>query len=161
MIEIERKFLVKSEAYKAEAFQKTKIQQGYLNSDKNRSVRVRIKGDQAFITVKGPTYNKGVQRYEWEKEIPTIEAEALILLCEETPIEKIRYEIKSGNHVYEVDEFLNANDGLTVAEIELNAVDEAFEKPEWLGEEVTGNSKYYNSELSKHPFKTWGKTNQT
>ncbi|GAA4280420.1 CYTH domain-containing protein [Gaetbulibacter aestuarii] len=161
MIEIERKFLVNSEAFKNEAFKKTKIQQGYLNSDKDRSVRIRINEEKAFITVKGPTYNKGIQRFEWEKEIPRKDAEALILLCEDTPIEKIRYEIKSGNHIYEVDEFFNANDGLIVAEIELNAVEENFEKPDWLGKEVTGDPKYYNSELSIHPYKTWKSTNKS
>ncbi|MFH4966638.1 CYTH domain-containing protein [Gaetbulibacter sp. M240] len=161
MIEIERKFLVTSEAFKTEAFQYTKIQQGYLNSYKDRTVRIRIKGKSAFITVKGPTSEDGLQRFEWEKEIPLSDGEALITFCEANPIEKMRYEVKFGNHIFEIDEFFNANAGLVLAEIELNHVDESFEKPSWLGEEVTGNPKYYNSELSKNPYTIWNSTTQT
>ena len=161
MIEIERKFLVTSEAFKTEAFQYTKIQQGYLNSHKDRTVRIRIKGKRAFITLKGPTSEDGLQRFEWEKEIPLSDGEALIHFCEANPIEKIRYEVKFGNHIFEIDEFFSANAGLVLAEIELDHVDETFEKPSWLGKEVTGDPKYYNSELSKNPYTIWKSTTQT
>ena len=155
MIEIERKFLVTSEAFKREAHKKTRIIQGFLNTDKERTVRVRIKGDVGYITVKGKSSQDGLSRFEWEKKILKEEAKALIKLCEKGVIEKIRYEIKIENHVFEVDEFLGENEGLIIAEVELNAVTEDFEKPKWFGEEVTGNTKYYNSQLSKPPFKTW------
>ncbi|MGO4820194.1 MULTISPECIES: CYTH domain-containing protein [unclassified Flavobacterium] len=155
MIEIERKFLVKSEAFKNDFFSKRKIKQGYLSSVPERTVRVRIKGDKAFITIKGASSNSGLSRFEWEKEIPVQEAEQLLLLCEEGIIDKTRYEIKSGIHTYEVDEFYGANEGLIMAEIELNSEDESFEKPDWLGMEVTNDQRYYNSYLSANPFKKW------
>jgi adenylate cyclase len=157
MIEIERKFLVTSKAYKSEAFKKTRIEQGFLNTDPNRTVRVRIKGNQGFLTVKGKSNEAGTIRTEWEKEIEVSEAESLLKLCEEGIIEKMRYEIKAGKHIFEVDEFFGDNLGLTVAEIELNEENENFLKPTWLGEEVTGDVKYYNSQLSKNTFKTWNK----
>jgi CYTH domain-containing protein len=155
MIEIERKFLVKSEAFKKEAFKQTRISQGFLNTDKARTVRVRLKGEQGFITIKGASSESGLSRFEWEKEIPKQEAEALLELCEPSIIDKTRYEIKLGQHIYEVDEFYGDNSGLIVAEIELNTETETYIKPDWLGNEVTGDVKYYNSQLSKNPFKSW------
>jgi CYTH domain-containing protein len=155
MIEIERKFLVKSDAFKAEAFKETRIIQGFLNTNKDRTVRVRVKGNCGFITVKGKSSNDGLSRFEWEKEISKDEAESLLQLCEPTIIDKLRYEINVGSHTYEVDEFYGDNAGLVIAEIELQSKDENFQKPHWLGAEVTGNIKYYNSLLSKHPYRTW------
>ncbi len=155
MIEIERKFLVKSEEFKERAFAKNEIAQGYLNSDTERTVRVRIKGTQGFLTIKGKGNESGMTRFEWEKEIPVSEAKMLLELCENGVIRKVRFEVKLGNHIYEIDEFFGENEGLIIAEIELQSEDEAFEKPEWLGEEVTNNVKYYNSYLSKNPFKNW------
>lgn len=155
MVEIERKFLVTSNSYKDEAFKNTRIIQGFLNTHKDRTVRIRLKGNTGFITVKGSSTNDGLSRFEWEKELLKEEAEALLKLCEPGVIDKIRYEVKSGNHIFEVDEFYSENEGLVIAEVELNTENEAFLKPDWLGEEVTGNIKYYNSQLSKRPFKTW------
>lgn len=157
MVEIERKFLVKSDDFKNQAFAQNKIAQGYLSSVPERTVRVRIKGNKGFITIKGLSQGKGMSRFEWENEIPVDEATELLKLCEKGKIEKTRYEIKSGNHVYEVDEFYGDNEGLVMAEIELNSEEETFEKPEWLGEEVTNDEKYYNAYLSKNPFKDWQK----
>jgi CYTH domain-containing protein len=153
--EIERKFLINSEVFLKEDFKKKYIKQGYLNSDKNRTVRIRIADDTAFITIKGKTNKAGTTRFEWEKPIAVKEAEALLLLCEPTIIEKDRYFINYKEHLFEVDVFYGENEGLILAEIELNSEDEIFEKPFWLGEEVTGNIKYYNSYLSKQPFKNW------
>jgi adenylate cyclase len=155
MIEIERKFLVNSNAFKDEAFKKTKIIQGFLNTDKERTVRVRLKGDKGFITVKGLSSTGGLSRFEWEKEISKTDAEALLKLCEKGIIDKIRYEVKVGKHIFEVDEFFGNNRGLIIAEVELNSETETLVKPKWLGQEVTGDIKYYNSQLSKHPFNTW------
>lgn len=155
MIEIERKFLVNSDAYKKEAFSKKRIIQGYLSSNPERSVRIRIKEDKAYITVKGISNTSGISRFEWEKEIPVDEAEKLLLLCEKGVIDKTRFEVKSGSHVFEIDEFYGENEGLEMAEIELQSEDENFERPTWLGEEVTNEKRYYNSYLSKNPFKSW------
>lgn len=155
MVEIERKFLVLSGSYKKEAATQKRIVQGYLNSNPERTVRVRIKGDQGFLTIKGKSNDAGTIRMEWEKEIPLSDAEQLLTLCEKGAIDKIRYEIKSGIHTFEVDEFFGDNEGLTVAEIELSDENEAFEKPSWLGKEVTGDQRYYNSQLSNNPFKSW------
>lgn len=155
MIEIERKFLVKTEEFKKSSFAKNEIAQGYLNSDPERTVRVRIKGNQGYLTIKGKGNATGMSRLEWETAIPVDEAKMLLNLCESGVISKTRYEVPLGNHVYEVDVFFGENEGLIVAEIELQSEDEAFEKPEWLGEEVTNNEKYYNSYLSKNPFKKW------
>ena len=156
MIEIERKFLVLSEAFKTEAFNKIRIIQGFLSTHKERTVRVRIKGKKAFITVKGISNNEGTSRLEWEKEIPVKEAETLLSICEPNLIEKTRFEIKSGNHVFEVDEFYGENEGLIIAEIELTSENEDFKKPDWLGKEVTGDVRFYNSLLSKTPYRNWG-----
>ena len=155
MIEIERKFLVKSDAFKNKAFKKTRITQGFLNTHKKRTVRVRLKNDKGFITVKGISTSNGLSRFEWEKEITKDEAQSLLKLCEPTIIDKIRYEIEVRNHTFEVDTFLGENEGLTIAEVELKSEDEIFETPDWLGKEVTGDIKYYNSQLSKQPYKSW------
>lgn len=155
MIEIERKFLVLSDAFKKQASSKARIVQGFLNTHPERTVRVRVKGGSGFLTIKGKSNESGTSRFEWEKEIDMMEAESLLRLCEEGTLEKTRFEIVVGNHVFEVDEFHGENQGLIVAEVELNSEDEAFEKPHWLGEEVTGDIKYYNSQLSKQSYKTW------
>lgn len=154
-LEIERKFLVTNTDFKNDSFQKKQLKQGYLNSDKNRTVRVRIADKMAFLTIKGKSNATGTTRFEWEKEIELKEAEQLLLLCEPSIIEKTRYFIKSDNYVFEVDVFLGDNKGLILAEIELNSENDTFKKPSWLGKEVTGNKNYYNSNLSKLPFKDW------
>jgi CYTH domain-containing protein len=156
-IEIERKFLVKSSEFKKISFKKIHIKQGFLNSDKHRVVRVRMQDDQGFITIKGLSFDLGSSRYEWEKEISINDIAPLLLLCEEHLIEKIRYLVKSGRQTIEVDEFLGINKGLYIAEIELSDNNEPFEKPSWLGKEVTGVKKYYNANLSKNPYKNWKK----
>lgn len=155
MIEIERKFLVNSSAFKDESINSSRIVQGFLNTDPLRTVRVRIKGDSGFLTVKGKGNDKGTTRFEWETSIPVGDAEALLKLAEPGVIEKIRYEVPLGKHLFEIDEFFGDNSGLIIAELELEREDEPFENPSWLGEEVTGITKYYNSQLSKYPFKTW------
>lgn len=155
MIEIERKFLVTSDAFKAVAFAKNRIAQGYLSVVPERNVRVRIKGDQGFLTIKGISNESGLSRFEWEKEIPVNEATALLKLCEKSIIDKTRFEVKIGNHIFEVDEFYGENEGLIIAEIELESESDTFEKPIWLGKEVTNDQRYYNSFLSKNPFTTW------
>ena len=155
MIEIERKFLVTSEDFKAAAFMQNRIAQGYLSSVPDRTVRVRIKGDKGYLTIKGKSNESGLSRFEWEKEIPIDEAKELLKLCEKGVIDKTRFEVKIGNHIFEVDEFYGDNQGLIVAEIELNSEKENFERPKWLGEEVTNNTKYYNSYLSKYPYVNW------
>ena len=155
MIEIERKFLVVSEDYKKEAFSKKNIKQGYLSSIPERTVRVRTKGEKAYLTIKGLSSDSGLSRFEWEKEIPISEAEQLLLLCEKGIINKTRFEVKIGNHIYEVDEFYDENEGLVIAEIELSTEDESFVKPDWLGTEVTTDKRYYNSYLSANPFTSW------
>ena len=155
MIEIERKFLVSSDAFKTEAFKENTIAQGYLNSAPERTVRVRIKGDKGFLTIKGISSASGLSRFECEKEIPVEDAKKLLLLCEKGVIDKTRFEVKVGNHIFEVDEFHGENKGLTVAEVELQSEAETFEKPDWLGEEVTNDNRYYNAYLSNHPFTGW------
>jgi adenylate cyclase len=155
MQEIERKFLVNNLQFKEEAISSSQIAQGFLNTHAERTVRVRIKGNQGFLTVKGKSNESGTSRFEWENEIPVAEAKQLLALCEKGIIEKIRYNIPSGNHIFEVDEFFGENEGLIVAEVELQHEDEAFSKPDWLGEEVTGQLKYYNSQLSKKSYKIW------
>jgi adenylate cyclase len=155
MQEIERKFLVLTDDFKAQAFTQNRIVQGYLNSNPERTVRIRIKGNKGFLTIKGQGNESGTTRLEWEKEISLAEAEQLLPLCETGSIDKIRYEVAAGKHTYEVDVFSADNEGLIIAEIELSTEDESFEKPNWLGKEVTGEEKYYNAYLSRHPFKTW------
>lgn len=155
MFEIERKFLVNSEAFKATAHAKHVIAQGYLNSNPERTVRIRIKGESGFLTIKGKGDQSGTTRFEWETEISLMEAKPLLNLCEKGVIRKIRYEVKYGRHVYEVDVFEGDNEGLIIAEIELSAANEAFEKPDWLGIEVTNDPRYYNAYLSQNPHREW------
>ena len=155
MVEIERKFLVNSNAFKTEAFTQNRISQGYLSSVPGRTVRVRIKGNKGFLTIKGVSNESGLSRFEWEKEIPVDEATALLKLCEQGVIEKTRFEVKRGNHIIEIDEFYGDNEGLIMAEIELQSETETFEKPNWLGAEVTQDFRYYNSYLSQNPYKRW------
>ena len=152
--EIERKFLVKGD-FKSEVFKSTRITQGYLSCVPERTVRVRVKGDKGFITIKGIGNETGASRYEWEKEIPVEDVQELLKICEPGVIDKTRYLVKNGEYTFEVDEFYGDNDGLTVAEIELPSEDAAFNKPAWLGEEVTGDVRYYNSMLMKNPYKNW------
>ena len=154
-LEIERKFLVKSEDYKGLARKHYRIVQGYLSSNPERTVRVRIKGERGYLTVKGIANDSGLTRFEWEKEIAVAEADELLKICEPGVIDKIRYEVDFGNHTYEVDEFSGDNRGLVIAEIELSDENEAFDKPDWLGDEVTGDKRYYNSMLSLKPFSRW------
>lgn len=156
-LEIERKFLVKSTGFKKESRKKSYIKQGFLNSHKERTIRVRILDDKAYLTIKGVSNESGTTRFEWEKEISLHEAKNLMGLCENGMVEKYRYQIKVHQHIFEVDEFLDDNKGLILAEIEINHEHERFEKPNWLGDEVTGIVEYYNSQLSKHPYKNWTK----
>lgn len=155
-LEIERKFLVIAD-FKPFATYKERIIQAYLSSAPDRTVRIRIKNDKAYLTIKGKSDEKGISRYEWEKEIGISDAHELFKICEEgSTIDKIRYIIPSNNNkFFEVDEFLGENKGLIVAEIELSDEKELFDKPEWLGREVTGDIRYYNSYLSKNPYKYW------
>lgn len=155
MIEIERKFLIKSLNFKNLAVQINEISQGYLNSHSDRTVRIRLKNDKGYITIKGKSNDSGTSRFEWEKEINFEEAKALLQLCEDFVLSKTRYLVPVGKHVYEIDIFHGDNDGLIMAEVELKDENESFEKPEWLGEEVTGQIQYYNSYLSNHPYSTW------
>lgn len=155
MIEIERKFLVENSSFIEYATAQRLIKQGYLNSVAERTVRIRIQNEQGFITIKGKSNSSGISRFEWEKEILQTEAIALLNLCEDYVIEKTRYIIPHHNHLFEVDVFQGANEGLIIAEIELENENETFEKPHWLGKEVTGDVRYYNSYLSNSPYKNW------
>ncbi len=152
--EIERKFLVKGD-FKPFVSKQTRIVQGYLSSVPERTVRVRIKGEKGFLTIKGIGNDSGASRFEWEKEISITETEELLKICEPGVIDKTRFLVQAGQHTFEVDEFYGENKGLIVAEIELASETELFEKPSWLGEEVTGDTKYYNSMLMKNPFTRW------
>jgi adenylate cyclase len=155
MVEIERKFLVLSNDFINEAFSHKRIVQAYLSSNPDRTVRIRIKGDKGFITIKGKSSDNGTTRLEWEREISLTDAETLLTICENGIIDKIRYEVKVGRHVYEIDIFSGENEGLVMAEIELESELESFDKPTWLGEEVTNDERYYNAYLSKNPYKLW------
>ncbi|RMB56438.1 CYTH domain-containing protein [Dokdonia sinensis] len=155
MHEIERKFLVNSDAFKLGAHTSTRIRQGYLSTDPARTVRVRTRGKKAYLTIKGKSNVSGTTRVEVEEEIAFAKAETLLTLCLPGIIDKTRYEVKAGKHVWEIDEFYGANQGLTIAEIELATEEEDFIKPSWLGAEVTGENKYYNSQLSLKPFSLW------
>ena len=157
MQEIERKFLLLDTPDFKDALSKTRIEQGYLNAAPERTVRVRIRGDKGFLTIKGKSSKDGLSRFEWEREIPLLEAEELLKLCEPGVIEKIRYEIKHGDHIFEIDEFTGPNAGLFLAEVELQHESEEFLRPPWLGKEVTGDQRYYNSYLSKFPYSEWQK----
>lgn len=152
--EIERKFLVDGE-FKSQAFSQSRIVQGYICSAHGRTVRVRIRDDKGYLTIKGASNESGTSRYEWEKELPLSEAEELMKLCEPGVIDKTRYLVRCAAHVFEVDEFYGENEGLIVAEVELSEENECFDKPAFIGKEVTGDTKYYNSQLMKKPYKTW------
>ena len=152
--EIEKKFLVAGE-FKESAKKATRITQGYLSSVPERTVRVRVKGEKGYITVKGIGNDSGASRFEWEKEIPVEDVRDLLKICEPGVIDKTRYLVDCDGHTFEVDEFYGDNDGLVVAEVELSDENEAFTRPSWLGEEVTGDKKYYNSMLMKNPYKNW------
>ena len=152
--EIERKFLVIG-VFKSQAFEQSRIIQGYISSARGRTVRVRIRNGRGYLTIKGASNESGTSRYEWEKELSLHEAEELMKLCEPGVIDKTRYLVRSGEHIFEVDEFYGENEGLIVAEVELNAEDEAFVKPSFIGQEVTGDVRYYNSQLMKKPYTTW------
>lgn len=153
-LEIERKFLVKGD-YKAASTSHSRIVQGYICSERGRTVRVRLRNDKGYLTIKGPSCDGGLSRYEFEKEITVDEANALLALCEPGVIDKIRWLVPAGKHTYEVDEFLGDNAGLVVAEIELSSTDEHFERPSFLANEITGDRKYYNSSLRKFPYRMW------
>lgn len=155
LIEIERKFLVLNSDFIKDSHQHYTITQGFLNSHKKRTVRVRITDKKAYLTIKGESNKSGTTRFEWEKEIPINDAEKLLKLCEKNVITKTRYLVNSNNHTFEIDVFKGENKGLIIAEIELNSENEVFKKPKWLGKEVTGITKYYNSNLSQKPFKFW------
>ncbi len=152
-IEIEKKYLVKDKTYKQLAVG-VSYRQGYLNRDKERTVRIRVAGEEAFITIKGLT--RGIERLEFEYPISVVEAnEMLTLLCEKPIIEKYRYSFYLDGHEWEVDEFSGDNEGLVIAEVELDTTDELVNLPEWIGEEVTGDPRYYNSSLGVEPFRRW------
>lgn len=156
-MEIERKFLVVGDDFRRQAYASDRIKQGYICSGHGRTVRVRLRGGRGYLTIKGPSIDGGLSRYEFEKEITCEEAEQLFRLCEPGIIDKTRYLVKSpdGNHTFEVDEFYGDNDGLVIAEVELSSPDEPYEKPDFIGEEVTGDKRYYNSHLRKNPYKMW------
>lgn len=152
--EIERKFLVKG-PFKEQAFSHSRISQGYISSERGRTVRVRIRDEKGYITIKGPSLNGGLSRYEFETEISKEDAQNLMQLCGNVFIDKTRWLVKSGNHTFEVDEFHGENEGLIMAEVELAYEDEPYETPDFIGEEVTGDRRYYNSQLLRLPFKYW------
>ena len=154
-LEIERKFLVRNDDYKRQAFDSSRICQGYICSGHGRTVRVRIRDQRGYLTIKGPSNADGISRYEFEKEITLDEAQHLMQLCEPGRIDKTRYLVKSGDHTFEVDEFYGENEGLVIAEVELQSEDESFEKPDFIGKEVTGDRRYYNGHLSKIPYCVW------
>ena len=152
-LEIERKFLLKNNNWKKAVRNQFAIKQGYLNDDPNRTVRVRIKGSKGILTIKGKTVN--ATRAEYEYEIPLSDAQELINLCEKPIIDKTRYIVDYQNKTWEIDIFYGENDGLILAEIELDSEQEEFDLPEWAGQEVTTDSRYYNSNLAKKPISKW------
>lgn len=153
--EIERKFLVrKDKDFKSLAFSSSRIKQGYIAA-KGATVRVRVRDDKGYLTIKEPSRDGGLKRYEFEKEITLEEAEHLFQLCEPGIIDKTRYLVKSGKHTFEVDEFYGPNEGLVMAEVELGSEDETFEKPDFIGMEVTGDHRFYNKNMRKFPFVIW------
>ena len=154
-LEIERKFLVRSDDYKRQAYDSSRICQGYICRGHGRTVRVRIRDQRGYLTIKGPSNADGISRYEFEKEITLDEAQHLMLLCEPGLVDKARYLVKSGDHTFEVDEFYGDNEGLVIAEVELQSEDEPFKKPDFIGKEVTGDRRYYNGHLSKNPYCVW------
>lgn len=156
-LEIERKFLVhKNIDWKSRAYSVSHVQQGYFAAI--NTVRVRICDDKGYLTIKGKSNDGGLSRYEFEKEITLEEAEQLLRLCEKGIIDKHRYLIKNGNHVFEVDEFHGANEGLVMAEVELSSPTETFEKPDFIGIEVTGDPRFYNRQMRHNPFSVWKDT---
>lgn len=157
-MEIERKFLVRDSSYKQQARSSSHIRQGYICSGGGRTVRVRLRDDEAFLTIKGPSIDGGLSRYEFETSIDKIEGEQLLLLCEPGIIDKTRYLVDSGAHTFEVDEFHGDNDGLVMAEVELHSPDEPYKKPDFIGDEVTGDRRYYNSHLRRNPYCLWKDT---
>ena len=155
-LEIERKFLVVGDSYKQMSFSHSHIRQGYLCADGKRTVRVRLRDYEGFLTIKGPSSDGGLSRYEFETKISPMEAAELFRLCEPGAIDKIRYLVRSDSgHVFEVDEFHGENEGLVIAEVELSRPDEPFSSPPFIGKEVTGDHRYYNSHLTIHPFSLW------
>lgn len=172
-IETERKFLVNGNGFKAEAVASHRMVQGYICRESGRTVRVRIADDRAYLTIKGAGDASGMSRLEWEMEINVSDARQLLTLCSEGIIDKTRYIVpasicidpesstcpygdrRAEERVWEIDEFYGDNEGLVMAEIELESIDERFVRPSWLGEEVTGDRRYYNSMLSVHPYSTW------
>ena len=158
-MEIERKFLVVGDDFRRQAYSSDRIKQGYICSGHGHTVRVRLRGDRGYLTIKGPSVDGGLSRYEFEKEITRKEAEELFQLCEPGIIDKTRYLVKSpdGQHTFEVDVFYGDNEGLIMAEVELGAADETFEKPDFIGQEVTGDRRYYNGHLRLNPYRLWGK----
>jgi CYTH domain-containing protein len=157
-MEVERKFMVRGNCYRQLAYASDRIKQGYICSGHGRTVRVRLRGGRGYLTIKGPSLDGGLSRYEFEKEITPDEAEQLFRLCEPGIIDKTRYLVKSGQHTFEVDEFYGENEGLVMAEVELSAPDEPYEKPAFIGKEVTGDRRFYNSHLRTNPFSVWGST---
>ena len=153
-IEIERKFLVDGD-YKALSASHTRIVQGYICSERGRTVRVRLRDERSYLTIKGPSLDGGLSRYEFEKEITRDEALSLLRLCEPGIIDKVRWLVPFGGHTFEVDEFFGENEGLVVAEVELQQADETFERPAFLSREVTGERRYYNAQLRVRPYKRW------
>lgn len=154
--EIERKFLVTGD-FSVDVYASKRIVQGYICSQPGKTVRIRIQDQNGFLTIKGPSDEKGMSRYEFEQAIPLEDAEQLLRLCEPGAIDKVRHLAKVGNHVWEIDVFHGANEGLVMAEIELKAEEEPFVMPAWAGKEVTGDRRYYNSMLTQHPFTEWNR----
>lgn len=154
-VEIERKFLVKDNSFKALSFAHHHIRQGYLSSGQGKTIRVRLRDLQAFLTIKGPSLDGGLSRQEYEYEIPFTDGEKLLLLCEPGIIDKVRWLVKSGEHTFEVDEFFGDNEGLVMAEVELQDASEEPKIPDFIGKEVTGDRRYYNSQLRLNPYSTW------
>lgn len=154
--ETERKFLVVGD-FKSQSYNATRIQQGYIASNNGRTVRVRIRGDKGYLTIKGPSGLKGITRYEFDTEIPLDDARELMEICEPGIIDKTRYLVKSpdGRHIWEIDEFYGDNEGLVLAEVELSHESEEFLKPDFIGREVTGDRRFYNSHMRSYPFKLW------
>ena len=155
--EIERKYLVLGDSYKHEAYASSHVCQGYLCSDRGKTVRIRLRDDRAYITIKGPSLDGGLSRYEFEQEIPFEDGEKLMTLCQEGLIDKTRWLVKSGEHTFEVDEFHGDNEGLVIAEVELNNPDEKPVIPHFIGKEVTGDRRYYNAQLCVNPYCHWHK----
>ena len=153
--EIERKFLITSNSFKQNISSKYNIVQGYLSTDPSRSVRLRISNSKGYLTIKGRASKNGLSRLEWEKELPIKEANELIALCLPNKIIKTRYKVNYKGHIFDIDIFKGMNEGLNIAEIELNSEEDTFEKPKWLGKEITGIKKYYNSQLCQNPFTKW------